>query len=81
MSHSMVPTTYVAEDCLIRHQWEGRSLVLWRLFAPAKEDARGVKQESMGGEEHPFRSKREREEVGNLQRGDQERGQHLKCKK
>uniref|UniRef100_M0RAW8 Uncharacterized protein n=1 Tax=Rattus norvegicus TaxID=10116 RepID=M0RAW8_RAT len=29
----MAPATYVAEDGLIWHQWEGRSLVLWRLDA------------------------------------------------
>ena len=31
---SMAPGTYVAEDCLIWNQWEGRSLVLWRLYVP-----------------------------------------------
>jgi hypothetical protein len=25
---------YVAEHCLIWHQWEGRPLVLWMLYAP-----------------------------------------------
>jgi hypothetical protein len=30
----MAPTTYVAEDELIWHQWEGRPLVQWRLNAP-----------------------------------------------
>jgi hypothetical protein len=37
----MAPTTYVAEDCLIYHQWEGIHLVLWRLDAPEKGDDRG----------------------------------------
>jgi hypothetical protein len=41
----MASATYVAEDDLISHQWEGRPLVLWRLDAPAKGDARGVRQE------------------------------------
>jgi hypothetical protein len=41
----MAPATYVAEDYLIWHHWEGRSLVLWRLDAPEKGDARGVKRE------------------------------------
>jgi hypothetical protein len=45
----MAPTTYVAEECLIWHQWEGRHFVLWRLDAPAKGDARGVSQEWVGG--------------------------------
>ena len=34
-------TTYVAENCLIWYQWEGRHLVLWRLDAPEKRDASG----------------------------------------
>jgi hypothetical protein len=37
--------TYVAEDGLIWHQWEGRPLVLWRLDAPVYGDAREVRQE------------------------------------
>jgi hypothetical protein len=31
----MAPAAYVAEDGLVAHQWEERSLVLWRLYAPA----------------------------------------------
>ena len=49
----MDPSTYVAEDFLIWHQWEGRSLVLWRLVAPVKGDPRGV------GRNHPLRGKEE----------------------
>ena len=41
----MALTIYVAEDSLIWHQWEGEVLVLWRLDAPEKGDARGVRQE------------------------------------
>ena len=41
----MAPATYVAEDGLIWHQWEGRPMVLWRLDAPSKGDARVVRQE------------------------------------
>ena len=33
--------TYLVEDCLFWHQWEGRSLDLWRLDAPKKGDASG----------------------------------------
>ena len=36
MGWSMDPTTYVAEDGLIWHQWEGRRLVLWKLDTPEK---------------------------------------------
>ena len=35
MEGFMGPDTYVAEDYLICHQWEGMSLVLCRLDAPA----------------------------------------------
>jgi hypothetical protein len=45
---SMAPTIYIAEDSLIWHQWEGRRLVLWRLDAPEKGDARGVMWEQVG---------------------------------
>jgi hypothetical protein len=40
----MAPATYVVENCLILHQWEGRLLVLWRLNAPALGGVRWVKQ-------------------------------------
>jgi hypothetical protein len=39
----MALATYVGEDCLIWHQWEGRHLVLLRLDAPEKGHARQVK--------------------------------------
>jgi hypothetical protein len=45
MGESTASTTFVAKDGLIWHHWEGRCLVLWRLIAPGKWDARGVKQE------------------------------------
>ena len=45
---AMDPTTYVAEDCPIWHQWEVGHLVLWRLDAPEKGDARGVRWEWVG---------------------------------
>ena len=35
MEELMAPAAYVAEDCLIWHQWDQRSLVLWRLDTPA----------------------------------------------
>jgi hypothetical protein len=44
MGQSMAPATYVAEDCLILHQWEQRLLVMWSLDAPEKRDVRGVRQ-------------------------------------
>ena len=45
----MAPATYIAEDCLIWYQWEGKCLVLWRLDALEKGDARGVRWEWVGG--------------------------------
>jgi hypothetical protein len=42
------PTTYVAEDCLIWHQWEGKFLILWRLDGPEKGNARRLRWERMG---------------------------------
>jgi len=75
----MTPATYVAEDDLIRHKQEERCLALQRLNAPLKGNApcrfgRRV-------EEHSYRSKgKEREGIGGLQKGNRERGYHLKCK-
>jgi len=58
----MAPDTYVVDDCLIWHQWEGRCLVLGRPDAPEKEDTK------MGlggrGEEHFLRGKGEEEGCG-----------------
>ena len=45
MGDSMDPAAYVAEDYLIWYQWDGRLLVLWRIVAPLKGDARGVRQD------------------------------------
>jgi hypothetical protein len=36
MKEPMAPAAYVAEDGLIGHQWEERTLVLRRLYAPVK---------------------------------------------
>lgn len=54
---------YVAEDCLLWHEWEGRHWVLWRLNAPEKGESRGVRQEWVSGwvGEHHLRGKRETE--------------------
>lgn len=41
----MAPDTYVAEDGLVRHQWDRRPLVLWKLDAAVWEDTVGVGQE------------------------------------
>jgi hypothetical protein len=52
----MVPTIYVAEDCLVWPQWEGRSLALWKLKVPEKGDAKGVNGLAV---DYPLRSKEE----------------------
>jgi hypothetical protein len=44
MDGSMAPTIYVAENLVIWHQSDGRYLVLWRLNAPEKVVARGMRQ-------------------------------------
>jgi hypothetical protein len=49
MCRSVALATYVAEDCLIWHQWEGRRyLVLWRLDALEKEDVGVLRQRWVG---------------------------------
>jgi len=48
----------MAGDCLAWPQWEGVYLVLWRLDASEKGDARGVKWEWEGGGK-PLRGERE----------------------
>jgi hypothetical protein len=40
--------TYVAEDGLVGHQWEDRTLVLRRSYAPVQENARAKKKEWVG---------------------------------
>ena len=45
MGWTVAPATCVAEDWLVWHRREGRHLVLWRLDAPEKGDARGLRQE------------------------------------
>jgi hypothetical protein len=44
----MVLAAYVAEDGLVRHQWEERPLVLCSLDAPVEGNARTKKQEWVG---------------------------------
>ena len=39
---------YVAEDGLVSHHWEGRLLVLQRLYAPIQGNARAKKWEWVG---------------------------------
>ena len=39
---------YVAEDCLVSHQWEERPLVLQRFYVPVQGNARTRKREWVG---------------------------------
>ena len=81
MDGSMAPATYVAEYCLIWHQWEGRTFILGRLDAPVKEDARVVRQEWVGRQRSTLLEAKGRGNgMGGLQRGDWEGGHQLKCK-
>jgi hypothetical protein len=49
MGWSVAPARHLAEDSLIWPQWEGMFLVLWRIDAQEKRDARGVRCEWVGG--------------------------------
>jgi hypothetical protein len=81
MGWSMAPTTYVAENCLIWHPWEGMHLVLWRLDAPEKGDAKRV-EVGIGGYVGGIllEAKERGNGVKGSWRGDQEGGQNLKRK-
>jgi hypothetical protein len=71
----MAPAAYIAEDCLVGHQWEERPLVLGRLNALMKGECQGGRQEWVGrGGEHPHRSKGRGGGIGGFQRGHWERG-------
>jgi hypothetical protein len=50
-------------------------LIQWRLVALAKGDARGMRQEWVSGWKNTLL-----EAKGEVWKGDQEEGQHLKCK-
>jgi hypothetical protein len=39
---------YVAEDCLVGHQWEERPLILRKSYAPVQGNAWARKQEWVG---------------------------------
>ena len=36
---------YVAEDCLVGHQWEERPFVLWRIYAPVSGECQNQEWE------------------------------------
>jgi hypothetical protein len=44
----MALAAHVEEDGLVGHQWEERSSVLWRFYAPVQGTARARKQEWVG---------------------------------
>ena len=50
MGRFMAPQYLWSRELLIWRQWEGWHLVLWRLDAPEKGDARGIRWEWLGGE-------------------------------
>ena len=81
----MTPDKYETEEDLIQHQWDGRPLVLWRLVAPEKGEARGVRQDWMSGSmstliEAKGRTQRRRDRTGWLWKRSQGGRYLLKCK-
>jgi hypothetical protein len=61
---------YVAEDCCVWRQWEGRCFVLWKLDAPEKKDARQMSWVWVGWWcKHPLRGKGEQGWGGLMERG------------
>jgi hypothetical protein len=67
----MAPAGYVPEDCLIRHHWEAKPLVLWRPDDSGLGNARAARQEQVSGRGSTFLEAGEREGVvkGKLGRG------------
>ena len=60
----MAPDIYVAEDDLVRHQWEERPLVLCRFDDPVQGDAKGRVGVGGGVGDHPHIGKEEAGERG-----------------
>jgi hypothetical protein len=64
----MAPPAYEAEDGLVRHQWEERSLVLWRLDrCPSVEELWLGRWEWVGGwveKHHPLKQREGRWDSG-----------------
>jgi hypothetical protein len=64
----MAPAAYVAKDSLVRHHWEERSLVLWRLDIL---QCKGIKSREVGVggwvEEQLHRSKGREDGIGGFQ--------------
>jgi hypothetical protein len=79
MGWSVVPTTYVAEDCLVWLQWEGMHLVLWNLYTLEKRDARMRWEWVDGWGSTLLEAKGMWDVVRGSWRGEQE-GRHLECK-
>jgi hypothetical protein len=76
----MALAAYVAEDCLIRHQWKGSPLVLWRLVVPKVGECWGC-EVGVEGWGAPSYRQGDRGLDGGLRRGNQESEQHLKLNK
>jgi hypothetical protein len=67
----MASAAYVAEDGLVKHQWEERPLVLWRLNAPMYWNARAGRQEWVGAWGAPSKNKWEGDGMGTSEGGTQ----------
>jgi len=75
----MAPAVYVAEDGLVGHQWEEKSLVLCQGWTPPTQ-CRGIsgwgggKGWVVGEGEHPHRRRGRGDGIGGLWMGNWERG-------
>ena len=66
----MAPATYVAENGLVRHQWEERPFGPVKALCPSVEECQG--REAGLGElvgEHSHRRRRRGNRIGGFQRG------------
>lgn len=71
MRYPKIPVAYISEDYLIWHLWEGKLLVLWRLDASTKGDARVVRLKWVGEGVSSYRQGMG-DGVGDFQKGNQE---------
>jgi hypothetical protein len=75
--------TYVAEDGLVGHQWEERPLGLRVYCEDSMPQCRGIpgqeeRRRWVRGRSH--RGRVRGDGIGGFQKGNLERGKHLKCK-
>jgi hypothetical protein len=75
MSSSMVHNVHVAKDCLVWPQLDVICLVLWRIDATEKADARGERWKWVGGwDSNLLEAKWSEERIGVHERGTMKEG-------